>query len=231
MNRRFCHALVLSVAAFLASAQIHAVEGGIHVTGVGEVEAAPDMATVPLSVQVDGADPAAIKMSVDELTRAILAVVRDLDIAKRDTTARNIRLQPRFRYDKGETRLLGYTASRDISVVVRDLDVVGKLMDRALAAGATRVDPPNYDHSDRKALARQALDLAIENARSEAAHVASQFSVGLGHLTEARTTPAPQPMRYAGAMMARAESADMPLEPGLIRISQTVQASFAIVDG
>lgn len=217
------------LALFLA-ASIWADDGlrGIHVTGSGEIEVAPDIANVSISVRVEGGDPATIKRSVDEVTGKILAVVRDLDIAKRDTTARGIQLQPNYRYDKGQSRLIGYVATRNIAVVLRDLDDIGPLMNRGLKAGANQISQPSYDHSEREKLSQQALERAIDNAKAQASHIAEQFGRAVGPVVDVRTSAPsmPRPM-LRSARMEMADSAPMPIEAGLISISRTIQASFA----
>ena len=65
----------------LAVTPVHAQQpGGIHVTGVGEVQVVPDLARISLEVRREGVDAAALKTELDTVTRAVLALTRELDV-------------------------------------------------------------------------------------------------------------------------------------------------------
>ena len=227
--------LLASAAAFLAGPALGAESwngrGGLQVTGRGEVEVVPDLARLPMVISIDGSDPAEVKREVDGRTRKVLAMLASLTIKDRDITARQVRVQPRYRYDKGRNLPAGFTAARTIDVVVRDLDQLGSVMDRALGAGVTQLGNSSYDHSERERYLKHALDAAIEDARAQAAHLASQFGVRVGVLLEARTQRpggGVEPLGGAQALRMSAEASAMPLAPGVLRLTRTVDAAFAI---
>jgi uncharacterized protein YggE len=231
--RRHVAALLAFGAAFIFTGSMARAEppAGIHVTGVGEVEVVPDLARIGLEVRREGPDAAALKPELDTVTRAVLALARELGVADRDVTAAQVTIYPRYgNRESGEPVVDGVTASRTISITLRDLDRVGDLVNGALKRGVNGVGGIELDASRRKELERAALELAIADAVAKAEHVAAQFEVSLGPLVDASTTaPAwPRPMMGAMAMESRAAS---DFEPGQLTIRTEISASFAIATG
>jgi uncharacterized protein YggE len=229
--RRQMTALVALVALAFAAPIVRAEPpAGIHVTGVGEVEVVPDLARIGLDVRRDGADAAALKPELDTVTRAVLTLARELGVEDRDVTAAQVTIYPRYTNRNGEPVVDGVTASRTISITLRDLDRVGDLVNGALKRGVNGVAGVELDSSKRKELERSALDLAIADAMAKAEHVAGQFDVRLGPLLDVSTSPAawPRPMMDAMAMESRAAS---DFEPGQLTIRTEISASFAIAGG
>ncbi|MEZ5558695.1 MAG: SIMPL domain-containing protein [Pseudomonadales bacterium] len=222
----FLSSLILIPAAALAGAD----DGGLHVTGSGEIRAVPDMGYVNIDVRREGADAAALKTELDQVTAAILALTRSLKIDKRDVTAAAVSIYPRYRRQDDENVVDGVIASRSVQVTVRDLDRIAEVINGALAAGANGIGNVQLDLSKRTDLEREALNLAIDDARREAAQIAERFGVELGRLQSASSS-AQQPVPvYKEAMMMRAAAADDSFSPGEMTVRREVQATFAIAE-
>jgi uncharacterized protein YggE len=200
-------------------------DGGIHVSGTGAVETVPDMGTVVMHVRRDGDDPAALERELSAIVAEVLALTQRLGIAETDVTATVLRIQPRYQPGKGNELSDGVTATRSVSVTVRELNRFPQLLEQALAIGINNVDPIRLTSSIRRDLEAEALALAMADAAALADRVADGFSVTRGPVMDVQVhggSPrmAMQEMRAApGATMA----------PGVIRIEQSVQATFAIV--
>lgn len=200
---------------------------GIHVSGTGEVLIEPDMGRMTLQVTRQGRDPAAIKREMDAVTAAVLKLTDGLNIERKDVTAALVQIQPNRIYNDGQQRIDGVIANRSIEIVVRDLDAIPDLMNRSLELGINSVGDVQLDSSQRVTFERQALDLAIEDAKAEAARVAKGFGVRLGDVRDVQVTGqhAVQP-RMAG--FARAESSGDSFSAGQLTVRRDIQATFAI---
>jgi len=214
----------------LAVTPVHAQQpGGIHVTGVGEVQVVPDLARISLEVRREGVDAAALKTELDTATRAVLALTRELDIDERDVTAAAISIYPRYRQRDGESVVDGVVASRAITITLRELDHVGDLVNGALSRGINGVNGIELDASDRAALEREALDRAIDDATRQAGQIAARFRVGLGPLLNAGSSQGPQPgPMMMDVMAASAPAARESFAPGEMTVRREISASFAI---
>jgi uncharacterized protein len=211
----------------LGSPALAEVLTGIHVTGTGEVAVVPDMARVSLEVRREGPDANQMKAELDEVVAAVLTLTDRLDIARRDVTAAAVNIYPRYLPTERGSTIDGLIASRSIEVVLRDLALIGDVINGALERGVTGVGGITLDASNRVELERQALDLAIDDAKREAAQMAARFDVRLGALKNASAdVHAVQPMRME-AMALRSAAADS-FAPGEMTVRRHVQATFAI---
>jgi uncharacterized protein YggE len=91
-----------------------------------------------------------------------------------------------------------------VQVRVKELAQLGTLIDRALGAGANRVDSVRFSLSSPEEAQGRALAQAVQRARQAAEAIAGALGVTLGPVLEA-SSAAEQPPVYPMAMAARAE--------------------------
>ena len=214
----------------LTAEPVRAESSGIHVTGTGEIRAVPDMARVNLEVRREGEDAAALKAELDEVTRAVLRLARDMDIEERLVTAAAVSIHPRYRHRNGETELDGLIATRSIEVILEDLGDVTRLINAALERGINGVGGIALDLSNRDELERQALDLAVDDARDEAARVARRFGVTLGPVLDVHVDRHEVRPVMMEAMAMKAADSGPDFSPGETVVRRNVQATFGVRD-
>ncbi len=206
-----------------------AVEG-IQVQGRGAVEAAPDMGTFTLHARQEGLDAGALTRALNDIVERVLEVTDKAGIERRDVRAAAVNIRPRY-VRRGERSVVeGVVASRSITVTLRDLEDYVDLLEAALAAGINNTDPLLLDSSRRAELERKALELAMADALARADQVAAGFSVERGPLLDVIVNAQHAAPRLMMQEMRAAADAG-PMEPGLLRIEQSLQATFAIVGG
>jgi uncharacterized protein YggE len=125
----------------------------------------------------------------------------------------------------------GYVVTNSIEVRVDDLDGLGKLMDAAVASGATGIGDVRFDLKDRAAAEREALRLAVADAKGRAEAAAAGAGLRLGSVLrieeQGERRGVPIPMMRATAMAAPAQ-APTPVEAGQIEIVANVALTVAI---
>ena len=209
--------------------------GGVAVSGVGRVSAAPDVAVVNLGADAIAENVAGARGRAAAAMTAIRASLAGNGVEDRDVRTLSFDIYPRFEYPDGEQRLVGFQVSNRVSVRVRDLARLSAILDEAIAAGgdAIRVSGVSFEVDDPAPLAEEARRLAMEDARAKAQQLADLAGVGLG---EARTVaesggapPAPQPL-LADARLESAASAapSTPVAPGEGEIVVSVYVVYAI---
>lgn len=232
MRRKIFPVFVFAASVLLASGcsdAASAESGGIQVSGQGSIEVVPDMGRVSLHVRREGADAGALTAELNQIIVDLIGMAGELGVEERDITATALSINPRYHRRGDETVTDGVVASRTLSLVVRNLDIYIDLMNEALALGANNVDPIQLDTSQRQTLENEALALAMEDAKAEAARVAEGFGVRLGTVTHVQVGahgPRPEVMR---AMSYADESSAF--SAGVIRISRSLNATFAIQPG
>ncbi|HQR25082.1 MAG TPA: SIMPL domain-containing protein [Steroidobacteraceae bacterium] len=180
----------------------------VSVSGQGEVSAQPDMARVTLGVEARRPTLSDARSRVTATVDRVLALTRDLKIDPKYVNATRLQVQPEYRWNETDrTRvLLGYVVSRQVEIELRDLDQLGALLERAVSAGANQVGDPSLDSTKRKDLERQAMALAVQDARLNAEALAQAAGVRLGAVRalNASGSSPPMPMYRMAAVAADA---------------------------
>jgi hypothetical protein len=214
-------------------------EGGhprtVTVDGQGQVTAQPDMARVTLGVEARSRGLAEARKTVTAAVDRLLALTRDLGIDPKYVNATGLQVQPDYTWNE-QTRkqeLQGYVVSRQVEVELRDLDKLGSLMERAVSAGANQVGGASLDSTRRKELERQAMALAVQDARLDAETLARAANAELGavRMLNASSSPPQIPMyRMAAAdMPAGAPPPEATYQAGDMTFSASVSAQYDLV--
>ena len=207
----------------------------VSVSGTATATAEPDSASVRMGIvardlQLDEAQGAAAKV-----TNAVLKLTDSLDIARRkvDTTGANVRPDYRWNPEKQEQELRGYVAERTMIVTVDDLEMLGKLIEGAVAVGVNQVSPPQLQSSKKDEAQREALRLAALDARANATVLADALGVELGNaitISSIANAPIPfQPQMRMAAASAESDAASS-YNPAELTFATTVTVVFELTD-
>lgn len=202
------------------------------------VEAAPDIATVGTGVQTRAPTAAQAMRDNAAKTDRLIAALAKAGIAKKDIQTSGINLNAQYDYNQrdGEPagpRFLGYEASNQLNVKLRDVKKVGGLLDAMVTAGATNVNGPSFSIDDPAPMLAQARATALKSAKSQAdfyAQAAGYKSVRLLSIADSSSggNP-PMPMLQSARFKADSASAT-PVEPGQIASSVSLTVQFALVN-
>ena len=122
-----------------------------------------------------------------------------------------------------------YTATNNVEVTIRNLDLVGKVLSAATSAGANQLYGLRFEIEDPSPLQAEARKEAVADARQRAERLAQLSGVKLGpaqSITEVDGGGSgPMPM-YAAA---RADSS-APVERGELTITTTVQIVYSLAE-
>ena len=247
-----------SVAALSSSAS---QVSGIWVTGTGEQSLKPDLAIVGLGVQADGVTVAEARDVAANAMTAVVEALKKLGIAEKDIQTAYFSIQPQYTYRQvtrcpdvtptpvppftgkpttspescymeSEQVLVGYQVNNTVTVKVRNLDIVGQVVDAAALAGgdATRVNYVSFTVEDSKAAQAAAREEAVKDALAKAQQFAQLTGVKLGRLlyiTESGGV-SPTPIYRAEAFAGADAKTTTPISAGELDVSVSVQAVFAI---
>jgi uncharacterized protein YggE len=229
-----CLVMPLSLAAGAAGAA-DAPLRLVSVSGAGEVKAQPDMAYVTIGVESRKATVNEARAEVNATVERVLALTKDLKIDPKYVDSTRLQVQPDYRWDEKTQRqvLQGYLVNRQIEVEVRDLDRLGTLLEKAVSAGANQVGGARLDSSRRKELERQALTLAVEDARLNADTLARAAGMKLGPVQNLSTSgSSPMPMFSERAMVAAAppmaDAADQSYKAAEMKFNANVSAQYEL---
>ena len=199
------------------------------------VEATPDQAIVGTGVQTRALTAAqAMRDNAAKMDRLIVALAK-AGIPKKDIQTSGINLSAQYDYtdrpgQPAGPRFIGYEASNQLSIKLRDIGKVGTLLDTMVEAGATNVNGPSFSISDPRPMLAQARAAAMKSARAQAdfyAQAAGYRSARLVSIAESSSAP-PPPMPMMTARFKDAAQAATPVEPGQVGSSVTLTVQYAL---
>ncbi len=203
----------------------------IVTNGEGLVKRAPDRAWVTIGAESRARTAAeAQRLNTDAMT-AVLERIKAAGIPADAVQTTGYNLQPEFDYANGKQTLRGYVARNQVQVRVDALAKTGDVISAAVATGATNVSGVRFDLKDRDGAEREALRLAVRDARTRADAAASGAGVTIDRVLrveeQGQMIDGPRPMPMA-MMESRAAQASVPIEAGEIEVRARVTLTVAI---
>jgi uncharacterized protein YggE len=223
--------LTLLVGATLSTAAETTPIPSVTVSGSGKIVYLPDLGYITGSVSSEGWTAAEAWKKNHEIVQKIFDRLKKLGIEEKDLKTGNLNLQPRYSHKpKEEPRLVGYTASYELTVTIRKLDQMGAVLDAMVDAGANRNMNISFGCSKMDQLIEEARIKAVSDARKRASLYVTGAGARLGDVLSISDTPSyPQPRFYAvDAMAVREAKAPLPVAAGEQEMTVTVTISWAI---
>jgi uncharacterized protein YggE len=198
------------------------------VTTVGEatVRRPPDRAFITISVETRAKSP---RDAQRQNAEAMTAVQQRLGQARLGgdairTTGYNI--QQEFDFVQGKRVPREFVARNGLDVRVDDVARTGEILDAVVESGATSVSGVRFDLKDRDGAEREALRLAVADARARAEAAVSGAGRSIDRvlrIEDSRDSNIGPPRPMMMTMARSAESAvPTPVEPGYIEIHARV---------
>lgn len=225
-------AAALMVAGVAAAQTATPTPHTIEVSGDGEAQAAPDQATLALAIETHATTAAAAAGSNGALAQKVRDALKSQLADKGRMWTGGYSLDPEYSEPRsgGEARIIGYRAQNSITVEITGLDLVGPMIDAAIAAGANRVDSLDYGLRDTTKARSDAITKATRAAQTQASALADALGVKLGPVLKASTVAEVRPipvMRMQASAMVRG-GAPTPVEAGQVTVPASVSLTYQI---
>lgn len=203
----------------------------ITVTGEAVMSAEPNQAQIDIGVVTQARTaPEASKDNADRLTR-VLAEIKKLLGKDDEVKTSGYALTPNYRYPQGgKPEIVGYNGSNTVRIKTNNLEIVGRLIDAAMQAGANNVNRLLFTLKDEQAAQLEALRSASAKAKTKAEAVAASLGLKIVKIVSvAEGERAVQPVfRQAMAARAEAAAAPTPVEPGTVEVRSTVSMTVEV---
>lgn len=204
----------------------------LSVTGQGIERIPATLAQVRLGVEIQGKTAAEVQQEVAKRTSAVVEFLRSRNVERLQT--QGISLQPNYNYNDNQRRLVGYIGRNTVSFRL-STEEVGKLLDEAVQAGATRIDNISFTATETEIASAQkeALRKATVEAQQQADAVLQALNLSTKEIIGIQINGAnmPQPkmiQRERLALAADADAATTPVIGGeqVVRGSVTLQIRY-----
>lgn len=211
--------------------------GLISVSGEGIAAVAPDMAVIALTVLREAETARAALDANNAAMNDVLAAMKDAGIAERDLQTGAFSIQPRWFYPEaknGRTEppsIIGYTVNNTLTVRIRDLAILGQVLDTSVSLGVNQGGDVQFTNDDIDKVRDAARLDAVAKAKAKAEQMAAALGIGLGRITqisENSYSPPPMPMMRAEMAMAAKAANDVPIAAGENEYRVTVNVTWEI---
>jgi uncharacterized protein YggE len=203
----------------------------LNLAAVGEVKAAPDMASIGLGVTTQARTAAQALADNAARMGQVMAALKAAGVAARDIRTSGLTLNAQYAYEQGQApRLTGYQAANQLSVTVHDLTRLGAAVDATVGAGANQVNGISFGLADPTAAENAAREQAVHTLQAKAdlyARATGYRVSRLVSLSEGAASEGPRPPMPMMAM-ARAQKAETSVAPGELDVRVDVAAVYEL---
>lgn len=203
----------------------------LTVVGTGKISARPDMAQIQVGVATEAPTAQeALKTNNAAMSR-LFSTLEGRGIARKDLRTTNFNVSPLYkRGPRGEQlpQVAGYRVGNMIQVRVRQLEILGSILDEVVQGGANQVHGIAFSVAEPTPLLDEARRLAMADARRKAALYAKEAQVTLGRvlLIQEQAPQFPRPF-LAGFDRAEAGAA-VPIAEGEQDFGASITVTYAL---
>ena len=178
--------MIIAAAMILGCSAALAQNASLTVQGAGMVYVDADRATISIGVRETGEQLADVQAAVNQKIADVISALKEMGIGEDDISTNAINIYANYDYSTDVEQLTGYTGYNSIFVTTSDVANVGAYIDAGFAAGANNLDNVEFYASDTTEAGKQALAMAVENARIKAEVLAQASGMRLGSIVEIR---------------------------------------------
>jgi hypothetical protein len=227
-----CAVLLPAAAQAQQPADVADAPATVSAAGEGLFQAVPDRAWITISAESRASNPREAQRRNAEAMTPVLEKMKGAGIPADAIRTVAYDLQQEWDYVNERRISRGYVARNSVEVRVDDIDRVGELLELAVGSGATSVGGIRFDLKDQAKLEREALRLAVADARAKAeamAGGAGRTIARILRIEEQGVAAPPMPVRmYREAQLAAADSAAPPISAGQMEIRAQVTVTAVL---
>lgn len=223
-----------STALAQSNGQSNAMPGTITVIGEGKVRIKPDIARAQIGVEVLMDSVKAASDANKERLEAVLAALREQGIAEEDiqTTGFSVYAE-RFGFDGPLPEdQINYRVSNNVTVIVRELDTLGTVLDVAIEAGANNIYGVEFSIDDPSVVESSARESAVADAKAKAEELAALTGTTVGNVVAISEVIGNgggfYSSNFAEAARAMGGGGSTPVSPGELELIMQLQITYAI---
>ena len=211
-----------------------APERTLSVTGTGTVNMVPDIAYINIGVHTEKPTAADAVAENNTQTQQVVDALKAAGVDPKDIQTSNFSIYSNTQFDPQTNQKIGttYVVDNTVNVTVRKLANLGDLLDTTVKAGANSVNSIQFDVADKSQALKQARDLAVKDAQTQASELATTAGITLGDvqtITFTNNVPGPVMDTFGkGGGGGAVAAASVPISSGQMTLTVTIDMSYAI---
>ncbi len=209
--------------------------GVISITGTGKVSAAPDMAYITSGVVTIERNAKEALAQNSNAMAALIELLNNAGIEERDIQTSNFSISPQYDYNNSPNnqppKITSYLVSNSLTVIVRDLDNLGYVIDQAVSVGSNSINSVSFAINDTSALLNEARKKAMQDAFEKANLYTSAANVTLGKIKYISENmgfmppPFPAPM---ARMEISGQASAVPMQSGELTFKSDISVQWEL---
>ena len=210
----------------------------ISISAQGEASRTPDTADISAGVVTEAEESnEAMKANAEQMEK-LMKAIKKAGIDEKDVQTSGISLMPRYSYpdnsagspNRPDRQITSYIARNTVSITVRQLDDLSKVIDALAAAGANQIHGPSFSIGEPEPLLAEAREKALQQARARAESYAEALDTKVRrivNISEGSHGSMPRPMMRAEMASAK-DTASTPVAPGETTVSVNLELVFEL---
>lgn len=203
----------------------------LSVSAQAEARRVPDVATISAGVVTQSSDAnGAMRANATQMDK-VMAAIQAAGAAERDIQTSGVNLNPQYKYVENQNpTVIGYQASNNVNLKIRDIGKLGKVLDALVASGANQINGPTFEVDQPEPAYDEARRAALDKAQARAQMYAKALGMRVRRIVSISEgggvrSPGPMPMMA----MARAKSeADTAISPGETALGANLDIVFEL---
>ena len=216
----------------------------ITFTGTGEYYITNNTATIAFTFSETQKEVTKARDTVTRKAYDAYTELARLGIAEKDIQTTNYTIHPEYKYTprpltgSDEKELIGYRAAHTTTIIIRNLDAMGTILNSITNLQPTILTGPTFmpDEENRKAAEEIAIAKALYNAKTRAYTIADMTHIRLKKITDITiydsNPPSYRKLGTAAAVhtddIAAYSSESIPIYQGENKIAKTAKITFQI---
>jgi uncharacterized protein len=201
----------------------------LDVSGTGTVYLVPDLAYINIGVETKAANVTDALSSNTAQAQQIATALENQGIDPKDIQTSAFNIYPQQNYDaNGQMTDVVYVVNNTVYVTIRDLTKLGTLLDSVVGSGANTINSITFDSTQVNTATAEARQAAIEDARAQAAAMASAAGVSLDAIQNISVGSTSSVALYDTRGATTSESSSVPISAGQLVIEVTANLTYTI---
>jgi len=203
----------------------------LSVSAQAESKRVPDVATISAGVVTQAVDAnGAMRANAAQMDK-VMAQIKAAGVAERDIQTSGVNLNPQYKYVENQNpTIIGYQASNNVNLKIRDIGKLGKVLDSLVASGANQINGPSFEIDQPESAYDEARRAALDKAQARAQMYAKALGMHVRRIvsiSEGGDFRPPVPMPMMMRAQAKAE-ADTAISPGETTLSVNLDVVFEL---
>ncbi|WP_405079870.1 SIMPL domain-containing protein [Paenibacillus chitinolyticus] len=198
----------------------------IEVTGDGIVSVVPDRAVIVLGAVTEGEALSLLQAENARIISAVIDSLLQLGIPRDNIQTDEFRIDPQYDFQDGKQIFRGYRVTHLLKITTERVGETGTIVDTAVSKGANSVSGVSFRTSQPQKYSKEALTLAVRNAREKAQTIAASLGVTLAAVPQSVQELGHQnePVPFKASVLAASPAT--PIQPGELQVYAAVSARY-----